>query len=258
MLKTKSKPAPSSREMKKRGAAKNKKKIEPAAPPTYQLKPEERAAIDKSLEERKIAPAPRLKVKDNQVSIDHPDELIGHLLMQNALGTLDSAFMLGLVDQLAKATSGGSRIDEDELNFMVSFIKGIEPRDQVESLLAAQMVTIHMAMMAFLRHLPLIELLPQQDAAEQAINKFARTFTTQMDALKRYRSGGEQKVTVTHVSVSEGGQAIVGNVTQNPRDAASDNVPSPPLAITHSKVSPMEIIAEPVRKPAPVKRKPNK
>jgi hypothetical protein len=37
-----------------------------------------------------------------------------------------------------------------------------------------------------------------------------------MEALKRYRSGGEQKVTVHHVSVNEGGQAIVGNVNQAP------------------------------------------
>jgi hypothetical protein len=32
-------------------------------------------------------------------------------------------------------------------------------------------------------------------------------------AAKRYRTGGEQKVTVQHVSVNEGGPAIVGNVT---------------------------------------------
>jgi hypothetical protein len=48
----------------------------------------------------------------------------------------------------------------------------------------------------------------------------ARTFATQMEALKRYRTGGEQKVTVQHVSVSEGGQAIVGNVTQAPAKTA--------------------------------------
>lgn len=30
---------------------------------------------------------------------------------------------------------------------------------------------------------------------------------------KRYRSGGEQKMTVQHVHVAEGGQAIVGNVS---------------------------------------------
>jgi hypothetical protein len=35
----------------------------------------------------------------------------------------------------------------------------------------------------------------------------------QVEALKRYRTGGQQKVTVEHVTVNEGGQAIVGNVT---------------------------------------------
>ncbi len=34
----------------------------------------------------------------------------------------------------------------------------------------------------------------------------------EMDTLKRYRTGGQQKVTVEHVTVNEGGQAIVGNV----------------------------------------------
>ena len=33
-----------------------------------------------------------------------------------------------------------------------------------------------------------------------------------MAALKDYRSKGEQKMTVQHVHVAEGGQAIVGNV----------------------------------------------
>jgi len=33
-----------------------------------------------------------------------------------------------------------------------------------------------------------------------------------MEALKRYRTGGQQKVTVEHVHVHEGGQAIVGHI----------------------------------------------
>ena len=44
----------------------------------------------------------------------------------------------------------------------------------------------------------------------------ALTYATQMEALKRYRASREQKVTMQHVSVSEGGQAIVGNVTHYP------------------------------------------
>ena len=54
--------------------------------------------------------------------------------------------------------------------------------------------------------------IPQQDSAERAFNKLTRTFAAQMSALKEYRSKGEQKMTVQHVHVAEGGQAIVGNV----------------------------------------------
>jgi hypothetical protein len=39
------------------------------------------------------------------------------------------------------------------------------------------------------------------DYAERALNKLARTFATQVETLKKYRTGGEQKVTVQHVSV---------------------------------------------------------
>jgi hypothetical protein len=50
--------------------------------------------------------------------------------------------------------------------------------------------------------------------AERAFNKPARTFAVQLQALKRYRTGGEQKVTVQHVMVNGGEKAIVGVVAQ--------------------------------------------
>jgi hypothetical protein len=235
-----------------------KKKGKLPAPKPYTAAPNERAVIEKAIEKIKTAPRLRLKVENNVVSVDHPSPLIGSLLIKNALGSLDDGFVFGLLRQLASATSGGPNIDEDDLNFMFSVIKEIKPQDPLESMLAAQMAAVHMATMRFIQHLPLIKSLPEQDAAERAINKFARTFTTQMKALKRYRSGGEQKVTVQHVSVSEGGQAIVGNVTQNLRETASDKVPPSPPALTHSKVAPMENLGEAPRKTVPVKRKSSK
>jgi hypothetical protein len=96
---------------------------------------------------------------------------------------------------------------------MLSVVKGIEPRDEIEAMLAAQMAAVHMASMTFARRLAHVDTIPQQDSAERAFNKLARTFTTQMEALKRYRTGGQQKVTVEHVTVQAGGQAIVGNVS---------------------------------------------
>ena len=64
-----------------------------------------------------------------------------------------------------------------------------------------------------------MENIPQQDSAERAFNKPARTFAAQVEALKRYRSSVEQTVRVEHVTVNEGGQAIVGNVTTGGRGA---------------------------------------
>jgi hypothetical protein len=80
-----------------------------------------------------------------------------------------------------------------------------------------------------------------------------------MEALKRYRTGGEQTVTVQHVNVSEGGQAIVGNVTQGQRDMAPNGAAAPGLALSHDKTPPMPIIeskeAVPARAPRNAKKK---
>src|SRR5262249_36776513 len=106
--------------------------------------------------------------------------------------------------------------------------KGAKPKDQFEAMLAAQMAAVHTATMRFTRQLANVETIQQQDSAERALNKLARTFAMQMEALKRYRTGGEQKVTVQHVLVNEGGQAIVGNVNQ----AASGPAAEKPVTTT--------------------------
>ena len=79
-------------------------------------------------------------------------------------------------------------------------------------MLATQMA-LHLATITFARRLAHVENIPQQDSAERAFNKLARTFAGQVEALKRYRTGGEQRVTVEHVTVNAGGQAIVGAVS---------------------------------------------
>ena len=46
-------------------------------------------------------------------------------------------------------------------------------------------------------------------------NKLSRTYATLLEALNRHRGKGQQKVTVEHVHVHSGGQAVVGLV-ENP------------------------------------------
>jgi hypothetical protein len=163
-------------------------------------------------------------------------------------------FFNGLVDQLARATADGAEVNEKGINFMLSIIKDIEPRDQLEAMLAAQMAAVHIATMTFARRLAHVDSIAQQDSAERAFNKLARTFVSQMEALKRYRSGGEQKVTVQHVTVGEGGQAIVGNVTQGQREAAPNKAASPPPLLADAKAAPMPIISD-CEEPVPARQK---
>jgi hypothetical protein len=52
--------------------------------------------------------------------------------------------------------------------------------------------------------------------------KLLQTFAAQTEALQRYRGKGQQKVTVEHVHVHTGGQAIVGSVSQSGGGRAND------------------------------------
>ena len=66
----------------------------------------------------------------------------------------------------------------------------------------------------------------QHDSAARALGRLARTFPAQIEALNRYRSHGEPAITVQNVSVGDGGNAIVGNVTQHARVIVSDKNPA--------------------------------
>ena len=152
-----------------------------------------------------------------------------------ALGTTDPNFLNGLLRQIINVGSHGAEADEGGTNFVLSVIKGVEPKDQVEAMLAAQMAAVHLATMTFARRLAHVENIPQQDAAERAFNKLTRTFATQMETLKRYRTGGQQKVTVEHVTVNKGGQAIVGNVQQPaPQQRPAAGPAEPPILTDQS------------------------
>jgi hypothetical protein len=119
---------------------------------TYQPTQREMTAIHKYIAKTKAGATPRVKVlsegKVPTISLDHPDKAVGHILLMEALGTAESDFTDGLLSQLANASSNCG-INESGLNFMLSVIKGIQPRDQLEAMLAAQMAGVHMAMMTF-------------------------------------------------------------------------------------------------------------
>jgi hypothetical protein len=167
--------------------------------------------------------------------------------LMESFGITDRRFIAPLLQQLTEADGFGG----DGVEFATALVQGTKPRDHLEILHAVQMAAMHWATMKYMRQVGVSLGKAHQEVAVATATKLARTFTIQMEALKRYRAGGEQKVTVQHVSVGEGGQAFVGTVTQNAlEESANNKMP----ALTDARQPAMPIIEQPERVPVPVRR----
>jgi hypothetical protein len=263
--------------MKERNTKQNAKEKAPR-----KLSSVEHAAVGKYLLRSEARPFIRLKVWDNEgaqrlvaersnkvlgrellmkaVGSDDPgfsNKILGYAFLTNVVGSADPEFVDGILRQLIEYSSEGPDLNEGKLNFLLSVINGLEPSDQFEAMLAVQMAVVHLAsveMAGRLRDWGKID-----EVAERAVNKLTRTFALQLEALKRYRAGAEQKVTLQQVSVAAGGKAIVGDVTQAPQQPPHDNAPrkssaSPEPDFDATNVVPMPIIDE-SKQHAPIARR---
>jgi hypothetical protein len=131
----------------------------------------------------------------------------------------------------------------------------LKPQNGVEGMLAAQMVATHSAAMDCLRR----AMLPEQtfEGREQSLrhaNKLMQTFARQLEVLDKHRGKGQQKITVEHVTVEAGGQAIVGNVTAAAAEAPRPDDAKPMLARPADDFMPMVKDITPAKVPAKSRR----
>ena len=83
---------------------------------------------------------------------------------------------------------------------------------------AIQMVGIHAMSMEMMRRSMISD--QSFDGVNSGVNrisKLTKTFISQLEALNKHRGKGQQKMTVAHVHVNEGGQAVIGNVARGGR-----------------------------------------
>jgi len=125
-------------------------------------------------------------------------DLVKHLINQG------SSVVPGIADRAAKP------------NVAVAALHGIRPQNELEGLLAVQMVACHnMALECAHRAMLSDQTSDRVNANVNRATKLMRTFTAQVEALQKLRGKtSQQKVTVEHVHVNKGGQAIVGAVNQ--------------------------------------------
>ncbi|NQU45197.1 hypothetical protein HQ520_18090 [bacterium] len=113
----------------------------------------------------------------------------------------------------------GCRTDADEAGAkweaqeIQALVHRMQPKDEIERVLVCGVAALHSHAMVVLSAAAAKGLAGMRADGDRALAaKLLRTLANHVDVLKRYRTGGKQSMTVHHVHVGEGGQAIVGNV----------------------------------------------
>jgi hypothetical protein len=102
---------------------------------------------------------------------------------------------------------------DKQLSATAAALAGIGPKDELEGMMAAQLIAAHNAAMECYRRAMIGEQTFEGRHENLALgNKLSRTYATLLETLNRHRGKGQQKVTVEHVHVHAGGQAVVGMV----------------------------------------------
>src|SRR5947209_2052950 len=161
--------------------------------------------------------------KATTVVANHPDDLKGVL---KQIGGSRSDHWNHVLASQAIQTLWLKHSDKEscdqQYSATVAALIGIGPRDELEAMIAAQLIAARSAAMEGYRRAMLFEQTfgGRRENLSQA-NKLSRTYAALLDALNRHRGKGQQKVTVEHVHVDSGGQAIVGTVERLPSTNSS-------------------------------------
>ena len=136
--------------------------------------------------------------------------------LKRTFGTQDEELQNRFLMQVANIVPDFMIRKDKTCDHVAAALRGVGPRDSLEGMLGVQMVAVHTIALELLRRAALSG---QTDlGVEVYVNRSAkllRIFTDLAEALSRYRGKFEQKMTVEHVHVYQGGQAIVGQVSQN-------------------------------------------
>lgn len=163
-----------------------------------------------------------------------------------------------LAEQAVRSLALNQSSDEQtnhQVAATVAALTGIAPKDELEGMMAAQLIAAHNATMDCYRRAMHGD--QRLEARRENLNqatKLSRTWTTLLDALNKHRGKGQQKVTVEHVHVHAGGQAVVGTI-EHPGGGYNRKSKDQPHAkqVTHAPEPPLQS-ADPEREPVSVTR----
>ncbi|MCJ2011793.1 hypothetical protein [Methylobacterium sp. J-076] len=149
----------------------------------------------------------------------HDDSRGWLIRLGDAFGTQSDKVAVGHLNDLLGMIGEKDGSPNFKANKMLASVDAMRPESEIEGQLAVQMATTHQLAMDCLQKSSRASTLEHMEAHGNLAAKLLRTYTAQIEALAKLRRGGAQKVTVEHVHVYEGGQAIVGTVGADARSA---------------------------------------
>jgi hypothetical protein len=169
---------------------------------------DEQALVDAWQAKTRLDWPPRLKhgKKPDTVVADTKDLPLWGARLAKALGVDEPWLLDMLLNQTANCMPG---TPAQAASVAIAAVQSIGPRDGIEAMLAVQMAATHAVAMKMLNRAmqdqPSLEI---YDSVVNRATKLLRTYTAQLEALKRYRSAGEQRVVVQHVTVTADQAAV--------------------------------------------------
>jgi hypothetical protein len=231
------------------------KKASPKTPPQAdepkpepQRTAEEQALVEAWQTQPRLQRPPRLKEGEAPGTVvpDTKDLPLWAARVAQALGVKEPWLIDMLLNQAANCLPGEPA---RAASVAIAAVQSVGPRDGVEAMLAVQMAATHAVAMRMLQRAALEQ--PSIEVYDSLINratKLLRTYTMQVEALKRHRSAGEQRVVVQHVTVTADQAAVQVNGGAEPaaggRGAATKaedraHVQGNPVSLAHAPESAM-------------------
>jgi hypothetical protein len=144
----------------------------------------------------------------------------------DAFGLKNGKVALQILSQAANLEClSGSEKGMDNFGTALATLCEIGPKGALEMLLAVQMMGVHQAALKFLGNATVDEQTTEgRDLNLLRATRLMRLFLEQLEALQKLKGKtGQQKVSVEHVHIHEGGRAIVGAVSGAERQPDEGN-----------------------------------
>jgi hypothetical protein len=177
--------------------------------------------------------------KKVEIAAPYDDPEGWKIRLADAFGTCSGDFVGQQLGTLIENSQASGPVNEQRVCSMLAAIGGVQPKDELEAMLAVQMATTHAFAMDSMRRAAGAEVIPQLEANGNMATKMMRTFVLQVETLAKLRRGGEQRVIVQHLNVNGGGQAIVGAVQAGGGVASKSGEQPHAKQIAHAPVAPL-------------------